>query len=343
MSLGNFKLKRIITGSVSKLIESSDQVHVLQRNNPVNTTDLDKFMIIDPVTNLSLGNIFKSSQFIMEHSNIPVGSEIVRSPKSAWIHSAQCSDSAFNLKDRTTVGTSWTFDGTSGFTQENLAIALYNPDEVGIPATNFNATSSVWLFLSGLPFNFISDQPLNKSYYDYDLGILDAASFKAKNMYDFDYNVSARFEVLTLTDTIGNIVDTREYTNVRNGGDDIWMSYTVGSALSGLLRNTTITSGLIESEGAPIINMKEYNNLNTGVFAYQMVERFKGVVLLESTGIHKSNLFSIRITDSKLNIAITDTELREFIQDGINTVIKELMKKITPANTQLFSVIWEGE
>ncbi len=343
MSLGNLKLKRIITGSRSKLIESSDQVHVLQKNNPDNTSLPDKFMIIDPVTNLSLGNIFKSSQFIMEHSNIPVGSEVVRSPKSAWKHSAQCSDSAFNLKDRTAFGTSWTFDGTSGFTQENLAIALYNPDEVGIPATNFNATSSVWVFLSGLPFNFVSDQPLNKSYYDYDLGILDASSFKAKNMYDYDYNVSARFEVLNLTDTIGNIVDTREYINVRNGGDDIWMSYTVGAALSGLLTNTTITSGLIESEGAPIINMKEYNNLNTGVFAYQMVERFKGVVLLASTGIHKSNLFSIRITDSKLNIAITDTELREFIQDGINTVIKELMKKITPANTQLFSVIWEGE
>lgn len=343
MSLGNLKLKRIITGSVSKLIESSDQVHVLQRNNPDNIVDLDKFMIIDPITNLSLGNIFKSSQFIMEHTNIPVGSETVRSPKSAWKHSAQCSDSAFNLKDRTTAGVSWTFDGTSGFTAENLAIALYNPDEVGIPATNFNATSSVWVFLSGLPFNFISDQPLNKSFYDYDLGILDAASFKTKNMYDFDYNVSARFEVLTLTDTIGKIVDTREYTNVRNGGDDIWMSYTVGAALSGLLTNTTITSGLIESEGAPIINMKQYENLNTGVFAYQMVERFKGIVLLASTGIHKSNLFSIRITDSKLNLAITDTELREFIQDGINTVIKELMKKITPANTQLFSVIWEGE
>ena len=343
MSLGNFKLKRIITGSVSKLIESSDQVHVLQRNNPDNTTELDKFMIIDPITNLSLGNIFKSSQFIMEHSNIPVGSETVRSPKSAWKHSAQCSDSAFNLKDRTTDGVSWEFDGTSGFTKENLAIAMYNPDEVGIPATNFNATSSVWVFLSGLPFNFLSDQPLNKSFYDYDLGILDAASFKTKNMYDFDYNVSAKFEVLTLTDTVGTIVDTREYTNVRNGGDDIWMSYTVGAALSGLLTDTTITSGLIESEGAPIINMREYEKLNTGVFAYQMVERFKGIVLLESTGIHKSNLFSIRITDSKLNTAITDTELREFIQDGINTVIKELMKKITPANTQLFSVIWEGE
>ena len=56
-----------------------------------------------------------------------------------------------------------------------------------------------------------------------------------------------------------------------------------------------------------------------------MLERFKGIVLLESTGIHKSNVFSIRITDSKLNTAITDTDLRKFIQNGINTVISELM------------------
>lgn len=342
MTLGNLKLKRITTGSFTKVIESSDQVHILQKNNPA---DIDPFtfMIIDPVTDEKLGNIFKSSQFKMDHSNIPNGAEVVRSPKSAWKHIAQCAETSFNLKEATTNGVSWTLTNDTDFSNENLAIAIYNPDEVGIPATNFNATSSVWLFLDGLPFNFISNQPLNKTFYDYKLGILDASSIKTKNMYNHDYSVSARFIVENPTDTIGQIVDTRDYTNVRAGGNDIWMSYTVGSALSGRLTNTTITSGLIQTEGTPILKMTEYVNVTSGVFAYEMVERFKGVVLLESTGIHKSNVFSIKITDSQLNTAITDTELREFIQNGINTVIKELMQKITPANTQLFSVIWEGQ
>lgn len=342
MTLGNLKLKRITTGSFTKVIESSDQVHILQKNNP---SDIDpfKFLIIDPVTGENLGNIFKSSQFKMEHSNMPNGSEVVRSPKSAWKHIAQCADTSFNLKEATTKGVSWTLTNDTDFSNENLAIAMYNPDEVGIPATNFNATSSVWVFLNGLPFNFLSEQAMNKTFYDYDLGILDSFAVKAKNMYDHDYNVSAQFIVEDPTTTVGLIKDTRDYTNLRAGGDDIWMSYNVGAALSGKLLNTTITSGLIQTEGTPTIEMTEYNNLTDGLYAYEMVERFKGVVLLESTGIHKSNVFSIKITDSQLNTAITDTELREFIQNGINTVIKELMQKITPANTQLFSVIWEGQ
>ena len=349
MSLGNLKLKRITTGSLNKVIESSDQAHILQMNDPnlisvIGTMVPNKFQIFDPIKENWIGNIFKSSSFTMEHSNMPKGGEVVRSPKSAWKHIAQCADTSFNLKEPTISGVSWTYTNNPlDFTPENLAIAMYNPDEVGIPATNFNATSSVWVFLSGLPFNFISNQPLNTTFYDYDLGILDASSVKTKNMYNHDYSVSARFIVETPTDTIGQIVDTRDYTNVRNGGNDIWMSYTIGSALSGRLSDTTITSGFIQTEGTPIIEMTEYQNLTSGLFAYEMVERFKGIVLLESTGIHKSNVFSIRITDSKLNNAITDTELREFIQNGINTVIKELMTKITPANTQLFSVIWEGE
>ena len=147
MSLGNLKLKRITTGSFSKTIEASDQVHILQKNGP--NVLQSKFMIFDPNTELFLGNIFKSSQFDMEHSNIPNGGEVVRSPKSAWKHIAQCADTSFNLKETTISGVSWTHtNNPNDFTPENLAIAMYNPDEVGIPATNFNATSSVWLFLS---------------------------------------------------------------------------------------------------------------------------------------------------------------------------------------------------
>ena len=64
MSLGNLKLKRITTGSFTKVIESSDQVHILQKNDPnllssLGTSVPNKFMIFDPITEEFLGNIFK--------------------------------------------------------------------------------------------------------------------------------------------------------------------------------------------------------------------------------------------------------------------------------------------
>jgi len=342
MSLGNLKLKRITTGSLSRTIEAHDQAHILQRNDPSLEYPYN-YMVYDPNADLWLGNIFKSSSFKMEHDNILAGSETVRGPKSAWKHIAQCGEDSFNLKEATLSGVNWTYLSDTNFTSENLGVALYNPDLLGSPPSNFEATSSVWLFLSGIPYNFISNQPMNLTYYDYDLGALKASSVKTKNMYDLDYNVSAQFIQQDATTTIGNIRDTRDYINARNGGSDIWLSYKVGAALSGAIYDMVISSEGIDLSGTPTIPVTEYETLSTGIYAYEMVERFKGIVLLESTGIHKSNLFSIKITDSQLNEAITDKKVREFIQSGINTVIKELMVKITPANTQLFKIIWKGE
>jgi hypothetical protein len=342
MSQGNLKLKRITTGAFAKTIESSDQAYILQKNNPTSPVP-NKYMTKDPDTGKWLGNIFASDQFFMEHHNMLVGGETIRGPKSAWKHIAQCADSSFNLKEATKTGVNWTYLSDTNYTNENLGIALYNPDLVGNPATNYDATSSVWVFLDGVPFNFLSNQPMGLGYYDYDNGILQSSQIKTKNMYDYNYNVSAEFIETSPTDTLGNIEDVREYINARGGGRDVWMSYKVGSSLSGSISDTIISQEGIEISGSAIIPVTEYNKKDTGVHAYEMVERFKGIVLLETTGLHKSNLFSIKMVDTKLNNAISDENVREFIQFGINNVITELMKKITPANTQLFKVIWEGE
>jgi hypothetical protein len=340
MSLGNLKLNRITTGSKVKMIQSDDEVHNLQINNPLGLLP-NRFKTLDSSGNW-IGNIFKSSQFIKEDTFIPVGADSVRGPeKSPWLTILQCGSSSFNLNAETLNGNSW--EGKIGeFTLEQLSVALYNPDLLGTPATNFEATENAWAFLSGLPFNFVAEQPMNDNYYNYDKGELYAHSFKTKNMYDYDYNVSGSFTQINATDTVGVLKDTRQYKNVRNGGSDIWLSYKVGRSLSGTIYEP-ITEERIEDTGTPIIPVIEYENKNTGVYAYEMAERFKGSIVLQTGGLHKSNLFSLKIVDSKLNTHIEDEKLRSYIQSGINQVIGELMKKITPANTQLFNIFWEGE
>ena len=116
MSLGNLKLKRITTGSFTKVIESRDEGHILQNLNP--TTDVvNKFKIFDPIKGKFLSNIYKSSSFNMEHSNMLNGGEVVRSPKSAWKHIAQCVDASFNLKESTTTGVSWKYENDTDVNQ----------------------------------------------------------------------------------------------------------------------------------------------------------------------------------------------------------------------------------
>lgn len=79
-----------------------------------------------------------------------------------------------------------------------------------------------------------------------------------------------------------------------------------------------------------------YNN-------YEFVERIKGVNRIGMDKLHKSNIFSIEINNSKLNENITDANLRQKVQKSVVNVIKEVIKKIIPAHTKLWKIDWTGE
>jgi hypothetical protein len=77
---------------------------------------------------------------------------------------------------------------------------------------------------------------------------------------------------------------------------------------------------------------------------YQQVERISPASRSRiSQGKHKSNIYSIKITDSGLNTSISDEDTRKLVQDSINTSIREVVKRAAPADTQLWRVIWDGE
>ena len=77
---------------------------------------------------------------------------------------------------------------------------------------------------------------------------------------------------------------------------------------------------------------------------YDLAERVDGFYRYQTIPIHKSNLFSIRINNSRLNKDQTLGEVeKENIRKSVTNVVKNIVDKITPVHTQLLGIDFTGE
>jgi hypothetical protein len=79
--------------------------------------------------------------------------------------------------------------------------------------------------------------------------------------------------------------------------------------------------------------------LDGPAMAYDYAERIDGVYKYQNVPKHKSNLFSIRISNSNLNDSYFGGD-KDKIQKSINNIIRKIIDKITPIHTQLFNITW---
>lgn len=79
---------------------------------------------------------------------------------------------------------------------------------------------------------------------------------------------------------------------------------------------------------------------------YDMIERVKGLYKFRFPHLHKSNIFSVRLKNSGLNNIIRDeagTSFKDYIKPIIEGAVKDVVKKLAPAGTQFWRIIWEGK
>jgi len=124
---------------------------------------------------------------------------------------------------------------------------------------------------------------------------------------------------------------TKTYQKIGLTNRRVWASF-----LSNRCRSGTSV------DPATIVNMAVENIISDLLSKYEFIEGIEGVNRSTNKGMHKSNIFSIKITDSQLNEAITNLDERKQVQRSINNVIKDIIKKISPANTQLWKIEWVG-
>lgn len=113
------------------------------------------------------------------------------------------------------------------------------------------------------------------------------------------------------------------------------------------------TSSPISGFGDVVINSVDVTclsgNAGTGdvgnnASLYDLAERVEGFYRYQTLPVHKSNLFSIRINNSRLNKDQTLGEVeKEKIKKSVTNVVKNIVDKITPVHTQLLGIDFTGE
>ena len=129
--------------------------------------------------------------------------------------------------------------------------------------------------------------------------------FKLKNMYDNNWESRINHDS-------HNLDGARDYLKVGKTQETLWLSY------------------------------KYYTETPTIVQDFQLVERVKGLYKYRPVEGHKSNIYSIRINNSGLNSLLTDEDLKTTLRDIIEETVMTAVKKIAPATTQLWQIIWSG-
>lgn len=130
--------------------------------------------------------------------------------------------------------------------------------------------------------------------------------FHLKNIYNSDWNIDLPLDVAPF-----GVDGLRVYESVGKAQENMWLSY-------------------------------KYIKADSKVKDYENVERVHGLYKFKSSSGHKSNIYSLNIRNSGLNLAMEDgvvkDELREIVKKSINATIK----KIAPAHTQLWKIIYTG-
>lgn len=366
-----------IASEKAKMVGSNDDsMYVLQVNDP-NVEDPKRYKTRDICRGVMCGGIFESGDFnILDQYNTDE-TDIVYGPLGNFKAAIQCGDLGISIKPKTECGVSYKV--ADGFVEEQLSIMLHDKDTMANSNyPNFIDLSdeeNLYAVLTGLKFNFLTKQPLNLNYYDFDKGHMWGNSFKLKNPYNLEWGVDTSISEDLNTATTEN---HRTYNKIGLSDDIAWLSYNVNDSFSGSkvdyfnVTRDEYKVGYdpkcfrsIDLEGDPqgpltedpMVYQMEQDTLYSDHYVpinerpntedymrYEHVERIQQSSRRTITErSHKSNIYSIRISGSGLNENITDLEVRKTIQDSINTTIREMVKSAAPADTQLWQIIWDGE
>lgn len=328
------KLKRICSSGKMKMIESNIGGHVLGYSS------LDTYKIYDHVKEIYWGGIFKSEDFTIENAiaNPTINSDYstsidIHGPIGKFENIVQSQGFVLGFKSETASGISYYDDYYDEYRLIPNNVCIYNG-----PITIFDSLETPRAILSGLSYSWITEIPINKVYANFDTAIIYGDSFNLHNEYDQLWNIDS---ILTSEYTSVYLRNTRYYNKLGIYGSDshtdLWMSYKFGYNYKGQVDSPII----LESQTPVQISID--TSVDTNIKDYEFIERIKGVNRMGANKLHKSNIFSIRIRDSGLNESITDTTVRERVQNSINTIIKDVITRVAPIYTQLWKIIYKGQ
>lgn len=173
---------------------------------------------------------------------------------------------------------------------------------IGKSYTTLNPRITISQEAGSLPFSYILETDMTKMQNIEPYGTIEVNLFKTKNHLKNDYNVCI--------DEYDRLVSFRRYKSIGFNYDNMWLSYTVDHTDS---------------------SVNEYLTRN-----YETVENIAGMTKFKNTtNLHKSNIYSIRIFNSGLN---AEGDIYAALRDVFEKAVFNLMSKIAPAHCQLWKI-----
>lgn len=194
--------------------------------------------------------------------------------------------------------------------------------------------------LSCVNHNYIVEIPEDRKYNDYTKGYIQCDQIVGKNHLDYTYTLS--------TDAAYNLTSCREYCNIDVCAGQLYMTYRDNiSYIGSNQRAAKVTySDNIEAEYDDTVEqIKLEKQQLIDSYSYQHVEvinswnRWDGSM---NAG-HKSSMFSLRLINTGLNESTISENVKSKLRQNIVNNIRSIIATITPANTQLFNVYFEGK
>lgn len=215
--------------------------------------------------------------------------------------------------------------------------------------------------LSGVQYNYIDECPLDLEYYGYDRDLTDTDSyyysfgdtFNCKNAYDDTYSLNSFVNSGASTQEVSaNLIKARQYYGIGSTGGALYAIYKNNTEYNSAINTLSggVTYGMTPDANYNLtgstfdIPMNTKSETSGTIYdMFENVEELYSLNILSDTTKHKANLYSINIQNANLNTSSIAVSTQETVKRNINRIIENMVKNVTPANTQLFNIYWNGE
>ena len=188
--------------------------------------------------------------------------------------------------------------------------------------------------LNGIMYNTLVEIPEDTIYNEYQKGYVQCDQILMKNHLDYTYTLSIAY------DDQSCVNGCREYCNIGVCGNQLYSTYRnnihykkVGDVLS-------YQSGSDQIEKYVLSTVQPLCS-----YTYQHIEVINSWNKYDASKVegHKSSMFSISLIDTGLNESSINEDVKQKLRQNITNSIRTIVDAISPANTQLFNVYFEGK
>lgn len=190
-------------------------------------------------------------------------------------------------------------------------------------------SSAISAVFHDVKYNTLYEIPGNIQH-DYSSGAMIGNTVRLKNQYDESYTSQYSSSL--------PLMHAREYTQICNCNDQVYLQYKTTLKYK---KSSTADKKVREGTETEVLHryLERDSDITPRSTDYKLphIEMLKNLNRGAAPSNHKSSLYSLTLNTQFLK-AVSNPKIKENLRSEIKNCIRQIVEKIAPANTQLFSV-----